>query len=186
MISWHRLMHSLQMYTPWPAMSLRTCSWLFPQKEQRYGTLGPLVLLFDDVTFARPGLLVLGLLRRLGRLGGLGRFFGCLRSLAAGHPGVVRLRDKRAALDRVDRVDDAIVLRILGRHEVVAVRVVDDLVQRLAGVPGEDLVVALDEVLPFLHLDDRVRGIAAEAAGSLVDHDPAVGQGVALAVRAGR
>ncbi len=26
-------------------MSLRTCSWLLPQKEQRYGTLGPLVLL---------------------------------------------------------------------------------------------------------------------------------------------
>ena len=26
-------------------MSLRTCSWLFPQKEQRYGTLGPFELL---------------------------------------------------------------------------------------------------------------------------------------------
>src|SRR4029079_1466686 len=49
MISWHRLMHSSQMYTPWPAMSLRTCSWLFPQKEHRYGTLGPLVLLVDGV-----------------------------------------------------------------------------------------------------------------------------------------
>src|SRR6187397_1824548 len=44
-ISWHRLMHSSQMYTPWPAMSLRTCSWLLPQKEQRYGTLGPLLSL---------------------------------------------------------------------------------------------------------------------------------------------
>src|SRR6188768_1985878 len=46
MISWHRLMHSSQMYTPWPAMSLRTCSWLLPQNEQRYGTL---VLLFPPV-----------------------------------------------------------------------------------------------------------------------------------------
>jgi hypothetical protein len=41
------LMHSSQMYTPWPAISLRTCSWLFPQKEHRYGTFGPLELLLD-------------------------------------------------------------------------------------------------------------------------------------------
>src|SRR3954447_12506289 len=45
MISWQRLMHSSQMYTPWPAISFRTCSWLFPQNEQRYGTLGPLDVL---------------------------------------------------------------------------------------------------------------------------------------------
>ncbi len=44
MISWQRLMHSSQMYTPWPAISLRTCSWLLPQKEQRYGTLVLLVM----------------------------------------------------------------------------------------------------------------------------------------------
>ena len=37
-----------------------------------------------------------------------------------------------------------------------------------------------------LHLDDRVRGVAAEPAGALVDHDPAVRQGVALARGAGR
>src|SRR3981189_3135398 len=47
MISWHRLMHSSQMYTPWPAISLRTCSWLLPQKLQRYGTLGPFAPLVD-------------------------------------------------------------------------------------------------------------------------------------------
>src|SRR4051795_10185075 len=45
MISWQRLMHSSQMYTPCPAISFRTCSWLFPQNEQRYGTLGPLDVL---------------------------------------------------------------------------------------------------------------------------------------------
>ena len=61
-----------------------------------------------------------------------------------------------------------------------------DLVERLTGVARQDLVVALDQVLPFLHLDDRVRGVAAEPARALVDHDPAVRQGVALAVRAGR
>ena len=47
MISWHRLMHSSQMYTPWPAMSLRTCSWLLPQNEQRYGTFVPLEPVVD-------------------------------------------------------------------------------------------------------------------------------------------
>src|SRR4249919_2505133 len=68
MISWHRLMHSSQMYTPWPAMSLRTCSWLFPQKEHRYGTLGPLVLLLDVVTVPVPALLVLALLWGVARV----------------------------------------------------------------------------------------------------------------------
>ena len=38
------------------------------------------------------------------------RGFGRLGSLAAGQAGVVCLRDQGAALDRVDRVDDAIVL----------------------------------------------------------------------------
>ena len=52
------------------------------------------------------------------------------------------LGDQRVALDRVHRVDDAIVLRLLGRHEVVPVGVLDDLLERLARVLGEDLVVA--------------------------------------------
>src|SRR3954447_12153354 len=43
MISWQRLMHSSQMYTPCPAISFRTCSWLLPQNEHRYGTLAPLL-----------------------------------------------------------------------------------------------------------------------------------------------
>src|ERR1035437_1542917 len=54
MISWQRLMHSSQMYTPWPAISLRTCSWLLPQKLQRYGTFGPLLVVVTrlDLSFA--------------------------------------------------------------------------------------------------------------------------------------
>src|SRR5207253_9079170 len=34
MMSLQRSMHSSQMYTVGPAISLRTSSWLFPQKEQ--------------------------------------------------------------------------------------------------------------------------------------------------------
>ena len=56
------------------------------------------------------------------------------------------------------------------------------LLDGLPRVAGEDLDVALDQELPFLHLDDGVRGVAAEPARALVDHDPAVRQGVALAL----
>src|SRR6478736_562569 len=149
MISWQRLMHSSQMYTPWPAMSLRTCSWLFPQKEQRYGTLGPLELLL--VVTCPISSLLFGLLRR-------GLFtLRDRRAFAAGQARIVGLGDQRVTRQRVDRVDDAIVLRRVGSHEIVPIGVVLDLLERLAGMAGEDLVVALDEELPFLHLDDRVR-----------------------------
>src|SRR5664279_5465670 len=112
-------------------MSLRTCSWLLPQKEHRYGTLGPLALLVV-VTTVR-SLPVLRLLRRLG--GGL-----CdRRSFSPGPAGIVRLRDERTVLHCVDRVDDAIVPGFIGTHEVIPVRVLGHLFHRLTGVPGQDL-----------------------------------------------
>src|SRR6478736_620999 len=166
MISWQRLMHSSQMYTPWPAMSLRTCSWLFPQKEHRYGTLGPLVLLVV-VTCPVPPLFLRLLRLRLVHV----RRVRDRRTLAADASGVMGLRDQGTALRRVDRVDDAIVLGVTGSHEVVPVGVLDHLVERLPGVAREDLVVRVHQVLPFLHLDHGVRGVAAEATGALVDHD---------------
>src|SRR4051812_23208319 len=165
-------------------MSFRTCSWLLPQKEHRYGTLGPFALPLVVVTCPSRSLLVLGLLRWLGA-GSVAGLFGCLRAFAADHASIMRLRDQGTALDRVDRVDDAIVSGVIGSHEIVAVGVADDLLERLAGVAREDLVVALDEVLPFLHLDDRVRRVAAEPARTLVDHDPAVRERVTLALGSG-
>src|SRR6185503_15175897 len=106
MISWQRLMHSSQMYTPWPAMSLRTCSWLLPQNEQRYGTLVPLLPPVVLNRFPRlpvdgpPGStsgsglrLLLSLLLDLWSPG-IGRL-GDARALAAGEPGVVSLCDQR-------------------------------------------------------------------------------------------
>src|SRR6476619_2707460 len=121
MISWHRLMHSSQMYTPWPAMSLRTCSWLFPQKEQRYGTLGPLELLL--VVTCPISSLLFGLLRS-------GLFaLRDRRALAAGQARIVGLGDQRVTRQRVDRVDDAIVLRRVGSHEIVPIGVLLDLVE---------------------------------------------------------
>src|SRR4029078_3004008 len=158
-------------------MSLRTCSWLFPQKEQRYGTLGPLELLL--VVTCPISSLLFGLLRR-------GLFtLRDRRAFAAGQARIVGLGDQRVTRQRGERVKNAIVLRRVGSHEIVPIGVMLHLVERLAGVASENLVVALDEELPFLHLDDRVRRRTAEAARALVDHDPAVRQGVALALRAG-
>src|SRR5687768_14454214 len=122
-------------------MSLRTCSWLLPQNEHRYGTLGPLVLLVDvtrAVLSSRLSPLLLDLLgsRRLrGHVLGVGHG----RPLATGDSGVVGLGDQRFPWHRVDSVDDAIVLRLVGRHEIVPIRVLLDLVERLARVLGEEL-----------------------------------------------
>src|SRR4051812_30774226 len=174
MISWQRLMHSSQIYTPCPAISFRTCSWLLPQKEQRYGTLGPLVLpvaVTDAVLSLPSSPLLLGLPGRRPVLADACRLRH-RRALAARQSGIVRLRDQRLPRKRVDRVDDAIVLGFLGRHEKVPVGVSLDLLERLAGVLRQDLVVPLDEELPFLHLDHRVRGVATEPARALVDHHP--------------
>src|SRR5215831_5093191 len=177
-------------------MSLRTCSWLLPQNEQRYGTLVlllPLVALnpcprlpVDDPpgSIAGSGLRLLLLL--LLCLGGRGfRRFGDARALAAGESGIVSLCDQRRPLEVVDRVDDAIVLCLIGTHEPVSFGVSSHLFEALARVAGENLVVQRNECLPLLHLDDRVLGRAAEAARALVDHDPGVRQGVALALRPG-
>src|SRR3954467_7460255 len=92
MISWQRLMHSSQMYTPWPAISFRTCSWLLPQNEQRYGTLGPFVLpvAVTDAFLSLPSSpLLLGLLGCRSVLADAGRL-GHRRTLAARQAGIVR------------------------------------------------------------------------------------------------
>src|SRR4029078_676640 len=192
MISWQRLMHSSQMSTPWPAMSFRTCSWLFPQKEQRYGTLGPfdvpLVVTEIASSLALRLLVAVDLVgvRLCGRFLGLRGRVRDAAALSARQTQIMRPRDQRIARGGVDVIDDAIVLGRLGRHEKVPVRVLDDLVERLLRVVPQELVGAADEELPLLHLDRRVRGRPAEPAGALVDHDPAVRQGVALALGPGR
>src|SRR6185437_11976591 len=177
-------------------MSLRTCSWLLPQNEQRYGTLvlllPPVVLnRFPRLPVADPpgwiagsGLRLLLLLLRLRRRGF--RRFGDAGTLAAGEPGVVGRCDQRRPLEVVDRVDDAIVLRLVGTHEPVALGVSSHFLEWLARVASENLVVQRNERLPLLHLDDRVLGGAAEPARTLVDHDPGVRQRIALALRPGR
>src|SRR4051812_10877522 len=131
-------------------MSLRTCSWLLPQNEQRYGTLVlllPLVVLIVSA-LALPSrsprsalrlLLVAGRRRLLLRLGFLDRARNA-GALPAREAEVVGLRDQRRTRERVDGIDDAIRLGVVRGHEAVPVRVLDDRLERLAGVPSQDLV----------------------------------------------
>ena len=61
-------------------------------------------------------------------------------------------------------VDDLVLLRLLRAHEVVPLGVLGDLVERLAGVLGDDLVEALADVDDLLGVDLDVRGLSGEAA----------------------
>ena len=87
--------------------------------------LGSLGAAARCVTVARPGLLVLGLLRRLGRLGGRRLGFRRPPSIPRRRPGPASWACAISELPStaVDRIDDAIVLGLLGRHEIVPVRV---------------------------------------------------------------
>src|SRR5690242_4142948 len=106
-------------------MSFRTCSWLLPQNEQRYGTFVPLEP--DVVTGTWSP--VLPVRRRSRQPVAVAVRDG--RPLAACEARIMRLRDQRVTRERVDRVDDAIRLRLVGRHEQVPVGVGVDLVVRL-------------------------------------------------------
>src|SRR3954454_5355584 len=84
-------------------------------------------------------------------------------------------------------VDETVIARILARHEAVAVGVLGDLLDRLAGVLGQDLVQPLARVDDLARVDVDVRRLALDAARPrLVDHDPRMRQRVALALRTGR
>src|SRR3954468_4373589 len=81
-------------------------------------------------------------------------------------------------------IDDAVVLGLFGGHEVVALRVVADLLVVLLRVLGDDVVEALADVDDLLGVDLDVRGLALEAGADLVDEDLRVRQRHALAVGA--
>ena len=84
-----------------------------------------------------------------------------------------------------DLVDKAVGLCFFGGHEVVALGVDLDRLERLAGVGGKDLVQTLLDLQHALDLDLHVGRLPLRAAGGLVDHDLRVGKGKALALRAG-
>src|SRR4029077_18842557 len=82
-------------------------------------------------------------------------------------------------------VDDAVLLGFFGRHVVVALHVLRDLVDGLVRVLGDDLLQAPLEADRLLGLDLDVGALALEAAGYLVDQDLGVRQRRPLSLRAG-
>jgi hypothetical protein len=71
-----------------------------------------------------------------------------------------------------------------GAHVIVAVGVLGDLIDGLAGVMRENLVQALLEVEHVFDRRTHVGGGAASTTGDLMDHDVRVRQSVALALGA--
>src|SRR5438477_11120358 len=150
MMSLQSSMHSSQMYTVGPAISLRTSFWLLPQNEHLSVPLP-----------SRVRAAIRSLLRP-----------ACHCRLWDG-PGR-RLRGD-------DLVDDVVFLGLLGGHEEVAVGVALDLLHGLPCVVQEDAVELLAHPENLSGLDVDVRGLLLHAAHGLVDNDPRVGQGGAVA-----
>src|SRR5829696_3448597 len=83
-------------------------------------------------------------------------------------------------------IDESVVLRLFGAHEVVPLGIPGHLFQVLAAVVRQDLVQAVAHVDDLLGVDLDVGGLALEGRGHLVDQDLRVGQRHALARRAAR
>src|SRR3954468_18509323 len=92
----------------------------------------------------------------------------------------------RPSVLRDHPVNDAVLLRLFARHEVVAFGIGAHLFVVLTGVLGDDVVQALTDVDDLLGVDLDVRGLSLEARGDLVDEDLRVGQRHALAGGAAR
>src|SRR5215213_10884222 len=87
---------------------------------------------------------------------------------------------------RQDRVDQAIVHRLFRGQDLVALDVTAHHARVLAGGIGDHLLEQLAHADDLVGLDLQVGDLSAGALGvGLVDQDPAVGQGEALARRTG-
>ena len=87
-----------------------------------------------------------------------------------------------------DLVDEAVFDGFVGTHDVVTVGILFDLLDRLAGVSGEDLVEDSAHAHDFFGLEIDVDGLAGNAAAGdegLVNENAAVGQGIPFSLGAG-
>ena len=84
-----------------------------------------------------------------------------------------------------DLVNQAVLLSLLGGHEIVALAVGCNHFQRLTGVVRQNVVHALFDNLQALQVDGHIGDLSLSAGGGLMDHDLRVGQSQALALGAG-
>src|SRR4051794_2947703 len=119
-----------------------------------------------------------------------GSLDGTGRNPAARSPGPCRISDpcgQRVQLPALDDlVDDAVGLGLVGGEDLVALDVGADLLDRLAGVAGQDLLHLAAHPLDLRGVDLQVGHLTAGLARGLVDEHPGVRQRQALARRAGR
>src|SRR2546430_8947269 len=85
---------------------------------------------------------------------------------------------------RDDSVYDPVLARLFRRHEVVALHVLRDPLERLAWVLGDDLFQAPLDVDYLARLDLDIGGLSFETAGKLVQQDLRVWQRHSLPLRA--
>ena len=84
-----------------------------------------------------------------------------------------------------DVVDEAIVFRHLGCHEIIAFGVVFDGFEGLSAVLGKDAVQFFAQAEDFSRMDLDLGRLSLYAAQRLVDHDIRMRKGVAFALRTG-
>src|SRR5579884_1616223 len=94
------------------------------------------------------------------------------------------LRNARKLPGRDHFVDDAVLTSLVRAHDEVAVSVLLDLLYRLTGVEGKHLVQQIPHAQDLLGLELDVGRLAGGPPVGLVDEDPGVGQGEALALGA--
>src|SRR3954453_16648171 len=128
MISLQRSMHSSQMYTPGPGISFFTCRWLLPQK------------LHSSCSLVSVGRAIRWLIPRAAWLLGEGR------GVPDGGRGLRWPWSQPSLMLRDHSIDDAVFGSLFGAHEVIALGVARNLLERLPGVVGDDLVEALADV----------------------------------------
>src|SRR5258708_27863642 len=122
MMSLQTSTHSSQMNTVGPAISLRTSFWSLLQKEQRRTSVSPLFFIVAGGCCATPP-------RPPAHFARVNR--ASLAARCSSFPPGAHL------------VEDAVGLRLFRVHDEVPVGVGDDLLERLLGVEGEDLVQAV-------------------------------------------
>src|SRR5713226_1758611 len=83
-------------------------------------------------------------------------------------------------------VYETVLLCLTCAHEMVAICILLDPVERLPGVLHDDLIQLRLQAQDFLRVQLDVARLPAEPAARLVDHDAGMGEGKALSLRAGR